>query len=228
MTHFITKITAAGHRLMILLLLAVGITSVQGQIELKFNLNNRGDLVTEDHYGIFYEEINHAGDGGLYAELVRNRSFEEDMDKPMSWSTVGNAEMSLTADKMLNAVQLRSLKVNMKSANTGVRNEGYWGINIVAGREYDLSFWLRAEDSYDGNIVAELQNANGQNLGSTTINVKATQEWKKYTVKFKATSADAHGYLALKGDKKGIIYLVPDRKACGAQYGSCKRFCGDL
>lgn len=207
MTHFITKITTAGHRLMILFLLAVGITSVQAQIELNFNLNNRGDLVTEDHYGIFYEEINHAGDGGLYAELVRNRSFEEDMDKPMSWSTVGNAEMSLTADKMLNAVQLRSLKVNMKSANTGVRNEGYWGINIVAGREYDLSFWLRAEDSYDGNIVAELQNANGQNLGSTTINVKATQEWKKYTVKFKATGADAHGYLALKGDKKGIIYL---------------------
>ena len=173
MTHFITKITTAGHRLMILFLLAVCITSVQAQIELKFNLNNRGDLVTEDHYGIFYEEINHAGDGGLYAELVRNRSFEEDMDKPMSWSTVGNAEMSLTADKMLNAVQLRSLKVNMKSANTGVRNEGYWGINIVAGREYDLSFWLRAEDSYDGNIVAELQNANGQNLGSTSINVKA-------------------------------------------------------
>ena len=185
MTHFITKITTAGHRLMILFLLAVGITSVQAQIELNFNLNNRGDLVTEDHYGIFYEEINHAGDGGLYAELVRNRSFEEDMDKPMSWSTVGNAEMSLTADKMLNAVQLRSLKVNMKSANTGVRNEGYWGINIVAGREYDLSFWLRAEDSYDGNIVAELQNANGQNLGSTTINVKATQEWKKYTINSK-------------------------------------------
>ena len=93
MTHFITKITTAGHQLMILFLLAVCITSVQAQIELKFNLNNRGDLVTEDHYGIFYEEINHAGDGGLYAELIRNRSFEEDMDKPMSWSTVGNAEM---------------------------------------------------------------------------------------------------------------------------------------
>ena len=192
---------------MSLFLLALCVTSVQAQIELKFDLNNRGDLVTEDHYGIFYEEINHAGDGGLYAELVRNRSFEEDMSKLIGWSSVGNAEMSLTTDKLLNAVQLRALKVNLKSDNAGVRNEGYWGINIVNGREYDLSFWLRAEDSYDGNIVAELQNGNGQNLGRATISVKATQEWQKYTAKITATGSDAHGYLALKGDKRGVIFL---------------------
>ena len=192
---------------MSLFLLALCVTSVQAQIELKFDLNNRGDLVTEDHYGIFYEEINHAGDGGLYAELVRNRSFEEDLDSPICWSTVGSAEMSLTTDKLLNAVQLRALKVNIKSANAGVRNEGYWGINIVNGREYDLSFWLRAEDSYDGTIVAELQNKNGQGLGSASISVKASQEWQKYTAKISATGSDAQGYLALKGDKKGVIFL---------------------
>ena len=203
----ISRITSVGHRLMCLLLLALCVTSVQAQIELKFDLNNRGDLITEDHYGIFYEEINHAGDGGLYAELVRNRSFEEDMDKPICWSTVGNAEMSLTTDKLLNAVQLRALKVNMKADNAGVRNEGYWGINIVNEREYDLSFWLRAEDSYNGNIVAELQNANGQNLGRATISIKATQEWQKYTAKITATGSDAQGYLSLKGDKKGVIFL---------------------
>ncbi len=207
MRHPLSEIIHTGHRFMFLFLLALCVTSVQAQIELKFDLNNRGDLVTEDHYGIFYEEINHAGDGGLYAELVRNRSFEEDMDKPICWSTVGNAEMSLTTDKLLNAVQLRALKVNLKSDNAGVRNEGYWGINIVNGREYDLSFWLRAEDSYDGNIVAELQNGNGQNLGRATISVKATQEWQKYTAKITATGSDAQGYLSLKGDKRGVIFL---------------------
>lgn len=207
MRHPLSEIIHMGHRFMSLFLLALCVTSVQAQIELKFDLNNRGDLVTEDHYGIFYEEINHAGDGGLYAELVRNRSFEEDMSKLIGWSSVGNAEMSLTTDKLLNAVQLRALKVNLKSDNAGVRNEGYWGINIVNGREYDLSFWLRAEDSYDGNIVAELQNGNGQNLGRATISVKATQEWQKYTAKITATGSDAHGYLALKGDKRGVIFL---------------------
>lgn len=207
MRHPLSEIIHTGHRFMFLFLLALCVTSVQAQIELKFDLNNRGDLVTEDHYGIFYEEINHAGDGGLYAELVRNRSFEEDMSKLIGWSSVGNAEMSLTTDKLLNAVQLRALKVNLKSDNAGVRNEGYWGINIVNGREYDLSFWLRAEDSYNGNIVAELQNGNGQNLGRATISVKATQEWQKYTAKITATGSDAQGYLALKGDKKGVIFL---------------------
>jgi len=207
MRHHLSEIIHTGHRFMSLFLLAFCVTSVQAQIELKFDLNNRGDLVTEDHYGIFYEEINHAGDGGLYAELVRNRSFEEDMSKLIGWSSVGNAEMSLTTDKLLNAVQLRALKVNLKSDNAGVRNEGYWGINVVNGREYDLSFWFRAEDSYDGNIVAELQNGNGQNLGRATISVKATQEWQKYTAKITATGSDAQGYLALKGDKKGVIFL---------------------
>lgn len=204
--HF-SRNTNARHQFMCLFLLAVCVTSVQAQIELKFDLNNRGDLVTEDHYGIFYEEINHAGDGGLYAELIRNRSFEEDMDSPICWSAVGNASMSLTTDKMLNTVQLRALKVNIKSENAGVRNEGYWGINIVNGREYDLSFWLRAEDSYNGNIVAELQNANGQNLGRTTISINATQEWQKYTAKITATGTDTKGYMSLKGDKKGVIFL---------------------
>ncbi|MBR2262000.1 MAG: carbohydrate binding domain-containing protein [Paludibacteraceae bacterium] len=207
MRHHLSEIIHTGHRFMSLFLLALCITSVQAQIELKFDLNNRGDLVTEDHYGIFYEEINHAGDGGLYAELVRNRSFEEDMSKLIGWSSVGNAEMSLTTDKLLNAVQLRALKVNLKSDNAGVRNEGYWGINIVNGREYDLSFWLCAEDSYDGTIVAELQNKNGQGLGSASISVKASQEWQKYTAKISATGSDAQGYLALKGDKKGVIFL---------------------
>ncbi len=204
--HF-SRISEAGHRFMCLILLALCATSVQAQIEFKFDLSSRGDLVTEDHYGIFYEEINHAGDGGLYAELIRNRSFEEDMDSPICWSAVGNASMSLTTDKLLNAVQLRALKVNLKSDNAGIRNEGYWGINIVNGREYDLSFWLRAEDSYNGNIVAELQNANGQNLGRATISVKATQKWQKYTAKITATGSDTKGYMALKGDKAGVIFL---------------------
>lgn len=207
MRTLFSSISNTAHRFMCLSLLAICTASAHAQIELKFDLNSRGDLITEDHYGIFYEEINHAGDGGLYAELIRNRSFEEDMEKPISWSTVGNAEMSLTTDKMLNTVQLRALKVNMKSDNAGVRNEGYWGINVVDGREYDLAFWLRTEDSYNGNIVVELQNGLGQNLGRATISVKATQEWQKYSTKIVATGSDAHGYFALKGEKRGVIFL---------------------
>ena len=73
-------------KMLLLLVLGGCSLSASAQIGLTFNLGSRGDIITDDHYGIFYEEINHAGDGGLYAELVRNRSFEEDMNSPICWS----------------------------------------------------------------------------------------------------------------------------------------------
>jgi hypothetical protein len=95
----------------------------QAQVTFDFDFNNRGQKITEDHYGIFFEEINHAGDGGLYAELVRNRSFEEDMNSPICWFTVGNSSISLTSDNMLNNIQQRALKVDIQASGAGVRNE---------------------------------------------------------------------------------------------------------
>ncbi len=189
------------------LAIALSAVPVQAQVKLGFDFKNRGQLVTEDHYGIFFEEINHAGDGGLYAELVRNRSFEEDMNTPLAWSAVGNATMSLTREDLLNTVQQRALRVNIGAANGGVRNEGYWGINVVSGRTYTLSFWLRAEGTYEGVITAELQNAGGGQLGQTAINVRATREWQKLTATIRATGNEAQGRLVLKGSVKGVIYL---------------------
>ena len=194
-------------RISSILLLALGTLTTQGQVKLDFDFNNRGQRVTDDHYGIFYEEINHAGDGGLYAELVRNRSFEEDMNSPICWAKVGNADISLTSDRMLNAVQQRALRVDIKAAGGGVRNEGYWGINIVSGRTYTLSLWLRAEDNYEGTLTAELQTADGRRMGNVAIPVNATQEWQKLTATIKATGNEARGYLALKGSAKGVVYL---------------------
>ena len=60
-----------------------------GQVTVNIDAGSRGAKIGDLHYGIFFEEINHAGDGGLYAELVRNRSFEDNASKPDSWSAVG-------------------------------------------------------------------------------------------------------------------------------------------
>ena len=188
-------------------LFALCAMSALGQVKIDFDFNRRGPKVTDDHYGIFFEEINHAGDGGLYAELVRNRSFEEDMNSPMCWAKVGNADIGLTSEGMLNIVQRRALRLNIKSAGGGVRNEGYWGINIVNGRTYTLSFWLRAEDTYKGTITAELQQADGRRLGHATIQVDANREWQKLTATITATGNEPRGYLALKGSAKGVVFL---------------------
>ena len=194
-------------RLFSALAVALAALQAQAQVKIDFDFKNRGQLVTEDHYGIFFEEINHAGDGGLYAELVRNRSFEEDMNAPLAWSTVGRATISLADEKLLNSVQQRALRVNLGAAGGGVRNEGYWGINVVSGRTYTLSFWLRAENAYKGTITAELQNAAGGRLGRATIDVNATQEWQKLTTTIQATGNEAQGRLVLKGSAKGVVYL---------------------
>lgn len=188
-------------------LFALCAVCAHGQVKIDFDFNRRGPIVTDDHYGIFFEEINHAGDGGLYAELVRNRSFEEDMNNPICWTTLGNSEISLVSDNLLNTVQQRALRVNVKAANSGIRNEGYWGINIVSGRTYTLSFWLRAEETYSGTITAELQNGSGQRLGYAAIRTNATQEWQKVTATIKATGNDGHGYFALRFSAKGVIYV---------------------
>ena len=182
-------------------------TNASAQLKLDFDMGNRGPLMSEDHYGIFYEEINHAGDGGLYAELVRNRSFEEDSSNPICWWTTGGAQMQLITTDLLNIQQEHALRVNITAANGGVRNEGYWGINVVNGRIYTLTFWMKAESAYNGTIVAELQNEGGSNLGRSTISVNATGEWQKYTTTIRASGNEAHGWLALKGSVPGVIML---------------------
>ena len=189
------------------LALALCSMTAQAQVSLNFDMGSRGQKVTEDHYGIFYEEINHAGDGGLYAELIHNRSFEDNANNPDKWWTVGNASVSIATDNMLNMVQEHALRLKINASGAGVRNEGFWGINIVNGRQYQLSFWMRADDTYEGTIVAELQNEGGTSLGRTNIRVNATKEWQKYTATITATGSDTKGWLALKGNTAGTVVI---------------------
>jgi len=107
-------------------------------------------------WGIFFEDINMSTDGGIYPELVRNRSFE-DADTPENWkfaSVSGDCEATIsTADvhaqpPPLNAFNRKSLRVKVEGAFT-LQNEGYWGMNIVTGEGYTFKFAARGE-KFDG------------------------------------------------------------------------------
>ena len=111
--------------------------AVEAQVVINIDAAKRGPMISPTHYGIFYEDINHAADGGLYAELIRNRSFEDDTN-PCNWFGVGNANISLVQDNLLNDVQHNALNVVLSGSGDGVRNEGFWGINAVKGREYKI------------------------------------------------------------------------------------------
>ncbi|MDE6003650.1 MAG: carbohydrate binding domain-containing protein, partial [Prevotella sp.] len=161
-------------------LLMASSQAVNAQVIINIDANQRGPMVSPTHYGIFYEDINHAADGGLYAELIRNRSFE-DGDTPCNWHRVGDAQLALVKDGLLNDVQHNALSVTITRPDDGVRNEGFWGINSVKGRKYQLSFWAKSDKRYKGTITARLRTTLGQSLGEARIRVSLSKKWKKYT-----------------------------------------------
>lgn len=174
---------------------------------LTFSSSKRGPLLGDLHYGIFYEEINHGGDRGLYAELIRNRSFEDNTNNPDCWWGLGAATFEMVHNGLLNSAQGSALKLNINEYNAGIRNEGFWGMNIRQGEEYTLTFWAKTDGNYSGKMWAELQNDGFENLGRTEFPITLTSQWKKYEVKITATGSNQKGWLALKGLEPMTVYL---------------------
>lgn len=203
-------------------LMAMSPAAINAQVVINIDAAQRGPMVSPTHYGIFYEDINHAADGGLYAELIRNRSFEDDtmpkdprhhesQDNQQSqisnWFSVDGAQIALVKDGLLNNVQHNALNVIIPHAGSGVRNEGFWGMNAVKDRPYKLSFWAKSEKNYKGTLTARLQSASGQSLGEAKIKVDFSKEWKKYTATIVATGNDPKAEFTLTADKPGEFQL---------------------
>ena len=204
--------------------------AMNAQVVINIDAAQRGPMVSPTHYGIFYEDINHAADGGLYAELIRNRSFEDDTmpqgrgrnrrragqegqaDAPQPprishWFSVGDAQMALVKENLLNDVQHNALNVTITRTGDGVRNEGFWGMNAVKDRKYRLSFWAKSDKKYKGILTARLQSAGGQSLGEAKVKAAFSKEWKKYTAEIIATGNDPKAEFTLTADKAGEFQL---------------------
>ncbi len=177
--------------------------------EATFNLSTslRGPVIGPLHYGIFYEEINHAGDGGLYAELVRNGSMEENGSNPDHWWTIGSATFSISTQNLLNGAQKRAMHLNLAKAGDGTRNIGFWGINIVKGQTYRASLWLRTADGWRGDVTLTLESYEGQDLGHAVVHVDDGSTWQKYTAEITATGSYPLGWFAIRGSRAGTIYI---------------------
>ena len=188
-------------------LLWMSVTTASSQVSLSFSSAKRGPVIGDLQYGIFYEEINHGGDGGLYAELIRNRSFEDNAGNYDCWWGLGGMTAELVTTGLLNSAQGEALKLTVNEYNAGIRNEGFWGMNIVAGEEYTLTFWAKSDNTYNGKMWAELQDDVFNNLGRTEFDISLTKNWQKYTVKITATASQTKGWLALKGLEPMEIYL---------------------
>ena len=163
-------------------------------------------------WGIFFEDINLSADGGIYPELVRNRSFE-DADTPDNWefaSADGKSEATvITADvhgqpKPLNAFNRKSLRVKAGGAFT-LRNGGYWGMNMVAGDTYTLKLAARGE-KFEGQLTVKILGTNGAVLASGSV-TGIGSDWQYHTVELKPESSDPQAKLELAGAGTGDLYL---------------------
>ncbi len=172
-----------------------------------FSTAHRGPMIGPLHYGIFYEEINHAGDGGLYAQLVRNGSMEENASNPDYWWTIGDATFSISSQNLLNGAQKHAMHLNLNNPGDGTRNIGYWGINIVSGQKYRASLWLRSANGWTGDVTLTLESYEGQDLGHAVVHVDDGSVWKKYTAEITATGSYQLGWFAIRGSRAGTIYI---------------------
>ena len=186
---------------------------LQAQSKLTIDLNKTGINVSPTHYGIFFEDINHAADGGLYAELIKNRSFEDATTiDPWVATTTNGAAVTLSLDKTnpLNTFQTNSLKMVVTSASTtaraGVYNPGFWGINVVAGQQYKLTFFAKRDVNFSGDITASLENSDGAKYATAVIS-GLTDQWQKFTCTLTPAGSFATGRLVLSANSTGTIWF---------------------
>src|SRR5664279_2667943 len=126
-------------------------------------------------YGMMTEEINFSYDGGLYGELVRNRSFKEDAKDPVHWSLVQEsgaaASIALDPAEPLNAAIGTSLKRTITEAGAkqraGIANDGFWGIPVHPGTRYRASFYAKASPEFKGPVTIELVSDEGATVHAT-------------------------------------------------------------
>jgi len=179
---------------------------------LTVDVDKPGHSVSPTLWGVFFEDINLSADGGLYAELVRNRNFE-DSGKPEHWSAVGGAAAQVRFDvdtaKPVSPGNPRSLKViaaPAAGARAGVANAGFYGMGIMQGESYKLSLFARGGDGFSGPLTVSLESAD--NAVYATAELPAlTDNWKNYTLTLKASASDSKARLVISTAKPGTFWL---------------------
>ena len=171
--------------LLAVLALAAG-SALQAQTnELVIQAGKPGAEIQPTMYGLFFEDINYAADGGLYAELVKNRSFEFPQHF-MGWKTFGKVSLKDDGPFERNPHYVRLAYAGHPHKQTGLDNEGFFGIGIKKGAEYRFSVWARvAEGETPAKIRVELADTKsmGEQQAFATADVTVdSKEWKKYQV----------------------------------------------
>lgn len=168
-------------------------------------------------YGLMTEEINYSYDGGIYAELVRNRNFKEDMKEPVHWQVLkeGAAEgtIALDAGTPFNEAVPTSLKLVVDKATSaqqaGIANDGFWGIPVRPQTAYKATFYAKAAPGFAGPLTLEILGNDGRSVRASARVSGISQEWKKYeaTLITGDVPVSAENKFAILADRPGTIWF---------------------
>ena len=181
--------------------LLAALTVTAQTVRMDINLKKAGAPIQPTMYGIFFEDINYAADGGLYADMVKNRSF----DFPYAltgWTAYGKVKVMDDGPFERNPHYLRLDWSGHRDKYTGVENEGFFGMGLKEGEKYIFSVWARSRGGklrirlVDNDTMAE-----SQILAEGQIEVPSS-EWTKYklTLVSPVTIEDAHLRVELVGN----------------------------
>jgi len=192
---------------LIVLILLPACLRVEAQLaRITVSANEPGHSVSPMLWGIFFEDINHSADGGIYPELVRNRSFEDSMWAE-HWTVVredgASSEASIDTSHPLNPFNRKSLRIRFEG-RACIVNEGYWGMNIVAGERYNLRFAARSE-GFSGPVHVLIE-ASGKETARATLS-GITSRWKWFSAELKPESGDPKGKLKIIAEGTGTLWL---------------------
>jgi alpha-N-arabinofuranosidase len=168
-----------------------------------------GPPISPTMYGVFFEDINFAADGGLYPELVKNRSFE--FTEPLYawrrvWRDGADGELTIRSDAPLNDQNTHYLRLRVYSADGGygLVNSGFRGMGVHAGGEYVLSAFVRMHTPGAQTLSARLTDEKDQPLAEATLS-GFTDQWKRYETTLRPSSTNPRAQLEVMASGKGEI-----------------------
>ena len=211
----------------------IAITAVAQPV--KQTSRGAGKNISPDLFGLFFEDINYAADGGLYAELVQNRSFEYSPAEKAGWNPLsyweyitpgysyGKISVETTAPLhannphyiVLEAEHIGNENKYTGQSGVGIKNTGFAGMVVRAGDKYHLSLFAQQLSDAPIELAVSLQNTKGEALAAITITV-ASRLWRQYNADFTATAGFDTASLVILAKTAGrfaldVVSLFPEK-----------------
>lgn len=187
--------------LIVLFVLTAAFCAAAQVNEMKLDVRRPGAEIASTMYGIFIEDINFAADGGLYAELIKNRSFEFPNNRLQGWSVSGRLEVMDDGPFERNPHYVRLYNPGHDQKHTVMENDGFFGIGLKKGEQYRFSVWARVPENIGaGKLRIEMIDRDSMNevqAHASAEIVVDSPEWKKYEAVLTSGLTDPEATLRL-------------------------------